>query len=149
MLGTNWGLGQHFANLSPHEVEGYLFVRSPPLQTNSRWLTYLRQRFYIANGTYSVSTALIKLSLLFQYLRIFDSGPVRKLCIWLIVIISCWGAAFSFMAWLPCFPVRAYWDWSLAGARCYAYGLFASHHIATGYSQSYRHEGAPTIRCNL
>jgi hypothetical protein len=70
-----------------------------------------------------MSTALIKLSLLFQYLRAVDSGRIRIFCIALIVIISIWGFIYSFMAWFPCFPIRAYWDWTLTSAKCYAYGM--------------------------
>jgi hypothetical protein len=122
--GTNYGLGQHFATLSPSQIEHYLFVRHLQVQTISKPLTCIGQHFYVANGTYNVSTTLIKLSLLFQYLRVFEAGAVRKLCIGMIVLISCWGFAYSFMGWFPCFPIRAYWDWSLTDATCYAYGAF-------------------------
>lgn len=76
----------------------------------------------MANATYSLSTALLKLSLLCQYLRIFDKGPIR-LAIWtLIAICFAWGFVTTFMAFFPCFPVKAYWDWTLTNAKCYAYG---------------------------
>jgi hypothetical protein len=89
------------------------------------------QRFYIANGTYNMSTMLIKLSLLFQYLRIFDAGATRTVCIGMIILTSIWGIAFSVMAWFPCFPIRAYWEWSLTGATCYAYGMVSVSFINT------------------
>lgn len=54
-----------------------------------------------------MSTAFIKLSLLFQYLRVFkDRGASRGLCIILIAVTALWGTAYSFIAWFPCFPVR-------------------------------------------
>ena len=69
------------------------------------------------------ATALIKLSLLFQYLRLFDAGSKsRKICIALIYITSIWGLAFSFIGWFPCFPVSAYWENPL-GNQCYGYGV--------------------------
>ena len=76
----------------------------------------------MANATYTMSATLIKLSLLVQYLRIYKEGTVRKLCIALVVYISIWGMTYSFMAWVPCFPVEAYWNWALINATCYAYG---------------------------
>ncbi len=65
---------------------------------------------------------MIKLSLLLQYLRIYERGRMRIFCRAMIGIISIWGLVFSFMAWFPCFPVRAYWDWEITEATCYAWG---------------------------
>ena len=123
-LSTRFGLGQHFLSLSSDEIEGYLFVCCILIYMTASCTNISFQRFYIANGTYSMSTALIKLSLLFQYLRMFERGLTRTLCIGMIVIISCWGIAYSIMAWFPCFPIQAYWDWSITNAKCYAYGSF-------------------------
>ncbi|KAF9873324.1 hypothetical protein CkaCkLH20_09137 [Colletotrichum karsti] len=59
-----------------------------------------------------MSTTFIKLAILLQYLRTFDRGSKsRTLTIVMIVITSMWGIAFMFLAWIPCLPVRAYWDW--------------------------------------
>lgn len=46
---------------------------------------------------------------------------MRRLCTILIILIGVWGSVFSFMAWVPCFPVHAYWDLT-PGATCYAFG---------------------------
>jgi len=67
----------------------------------------------------------MKLSLLFQYLRIFEPGTVvYRVVLLLIGVVSIWGAAFSFMAWFPCFPVHAYWDAVYPGDKgvCYGFG---------------------------
>jgi len=65
----------------------------------------------------------MKLSLLLQYLRIFDRGtPVHRLCIGLSGLVILWGLGFSVMAWAPCFPVHAYWDLQPADAKCYGFG---------------------------
>lgn len=37
------------------------------------------------------------------------------------IFTGLWGFAYSFLAWIPCFPVSAFWDISLDG-RCYGYG---------------------------
>lgn len=76
---------------------------------------------------YSVSAGLVKLSLLFQYLRILKEGRMRYACIALMVISSMWAFAYSFMALVPCLPVKAYWDWTIQDAKCYGYGVKAKH----------------------
>ncbi|ORY70040.1 uncharacterized protein BCR38DRAFT_520903 [Pseudomassariella vexata] len=103
-LMTQYGLGKHFILLTDYEIDRYL------------------TSFYIANATYSMSTMLMKLSLLFQYLRIFKQGTfLRRFTIVMIVVIALWGAAFSFISWVPCFPIAGYWDLTIS-AKCYGYG---------------------------
>lgn len=92
-----------------------------------RHLADHKQLFYVANATYISATTFIKLSLLCQYLRIYERGSaIRLSCVFLIVTIGLWGAAFSFMAWVPCFPVSAYWDVTPdapPSGSCYGFGL--------------------------
>ena len=64
-----------------------------------------------------MSTAFIKLSLLFQYLRIYETGWTRKLCLGLIIFTSLWGLAFSIITWVPCYPVSGFWDFSVPSVR--------------------------------
>lgn len=80
------------------------------------------QYFYMEHGIYLVQTALVKISLLLQYLRIFKAGAMRKLCLTLLVIVSMWGSAFAFVGWFSCFPVRGAWQRNI-GAKCYGFGL--------------------------
>lgn len=80
------------------------------------------QRFYIANATYTLSTTLLKLSLLCQYLRIFKEGGIRIAIYAIFAFCLVWGVISCVMAWAPCFPVQAYWDWSVTKHTCYAYG---------------------------
>lgn len=78
---------------------------------------------YITNAAYHTTTALIKLSLLCQYLRIFQDGIRHKVCIVLLIIITLWGGAFSFMSWFPCFPVDGFWNRMQTPApKCYGFG---------------------------
>jgi hypothetical protein len=67
-----------------------------------------------------MSTAFIKLSLLFQYLRIIKGGILRQLTIGLIVFVSLWGLAYSIISWIPCYPVEATWNWTVQ-ATCWGY----------------------------
>ncbi|KXH53988.1 hypothetical protein CSAL01_09871 [Colletotrichum salicis] len=62
----------------------------------------------------------------FAYLRIFDRPSlIRSLCIYLIVFIGLWATAYSFLGWVPCVPVAAYWNW-LIPAKRWAYGSLNS-----------------------
>jgi hypothetical protein len=68
-----------------------------------------------------MSTALVKLALLFQYLRVYKEGPLRTTSVIVAAITALWGVAFSFVAWFPCFPIQGYWNLG-AGAVCYGFG---------------------------
>ncbi len=89
----------------------------------------------------------MKLALLFQFLRATEGNDrgagaggdtaatttnptgshrdrrfLRRACQVLIGIVALWGAAFSFLAWVPCFPVHQYWDMTPGGGTCYGFG---------------------------
>jgi hypothetical protein len=82
------------------------------------------QHFYIAHSIYVTETALIKISLLLQYLRIFSAGRMRWLCIAMICFVSLWGMAYSITAWFPCFPLKGMWDREhYPDAKCYGFGF--------------------------
>jgi hypothetical protein len=79
--------------------------------------------FYIANAGYVMTAVCIKLSLLCQYLRMFSEGYRRTITFALLIIVALWGAAFTFMAWFPCFPVSGFWNKNLVPpAKCYGFG---------------------------
>lgn len=74
-----------------------------------------------------MSTAFVKLALLFQYLRCFDqdSPRLRLATIVAIVVVSLWGFAFTFIAFFPCFPVRAFWDLTIPSDGAVRWGYCA------------------------
>lgn len=80
-----------------------------------------------------MSTALIKISLLFQYLRIFDRGRMRLFCIALIVLVGLWGTAYTLLAWFPCSPVYGYWTWTESNT-CWAYGSIRAAEFYATYT---------------
>lgn len=87
----------------------------------------LEQSFYVFNGSYATSTALIKVSLLLQYLRLYQRGSLlHNTCRVLVLFVGLWGAAYSILAWVPCVPVSDYWtviyEQDMSGVRCYGYG---------------------------
>lgn len=72
---------------------------------------------------YPLSITFIKIAILFQYLRIFQTSSThRVICKTLIAIVTLWGCVFSVMFWVPCIPVAAYWDLSITDAKCFGFG---------------------------
>lgn len=75
-----------------------------------------------------MTLALVKLSLLFQYRRLLDENPsssqkrLRITISILIIIVSLWGAVWSFLAWFPASPISADWDFDNTTATRWGYG---------------------------
>jgi hypothetical protein len=96
---------------------------------------------YFGNFPYPLSVTFIKIALLLQYLRIFKAGSrLSVVCKWLIIFVAVWGVTFAIFAWVPCIPLAAYWDFSIADAKCWGLGArqfsefmpwFASQAITT------------------
>jgi hypothetical protein len=122
------GLGRSIYTLSPREVEKFMRVCAlalPSLARHCRCTESDRrsQVLYIGNAMYPISVTLIKLALLCQYLRVFEVGSrTRAFCKVMIVVTAAWGTAFIVLRWVPCYPVAAYWDYSIQDARCWAFG---------------------------
>ena len=101
-VATKYGLGDHIYILSPPEVRNFLICH------------------YLLGASYVGSTAYIKISLLFQYLRIFERGTnIYRITQLTLVVIGLWGFFFIFMNWFSCFPSpAAFWNGTNKG--CYA-----------------------------
>lgn len=115
-VSAKYGLGKHFLILESWQREGFL------------------QTFYVANASYVTSTTLIKEALLLQYLRVFDRGVfIHRLLLVLIVFTALWGFTYSFLAWVPCVPVRDMWNLTQGEIlNCYGYGSqYARPFVAT------------------
>lgn len=83
-----------------------------------------------------MSMTAIKLSLLFQYLRMLNDQSescetvrtgkqpkfLRVAVIVLITITSIWGFIYSVLAWVPCIPISADWEFDNTTAVRYGYG---------------------------
>ncbi|CAN8100385.1 unnamed protein product [Discula destructiva] len=109
----NVGLGQHFVDLGVDGMSDFV------------------KMFYWVNANYNMSMTAIKLSILFQYLRVLadhaEAGTrepriLRLAVIVLIVATSAWGFIFSLLAWVPCIPISADWTFSNNTATRYGYG---------------------------
>ncbi len=80
---------------------------------------------------YFASSAFIKISILFQYLRLFqdaDSRKPRYVTIGLMIFVAIWGTCYFFVQLFSCYPVSDAWNpnstpqtcglllsWSLSG----------------------------------
>ncbi|KAK2052525.1 hypothetical protein LY76DRAFT_526497 [Colletotrichum caudatum] len=94
-IATEHGLGEHLLYLSPKQISNYMMI------------------FYICNGTLPTSTCFIKTAILLQYIRTFERGTKsRAFTIAILVITGLWGAVYALLAWVPCVPIKAYWDWT-------------------------------------
>lgn len=61
---------------------------------------------------------------------------MRRLVVILAYFTALWGAAYSFIAWFPCFPVSAFWTLA-PDSHCYGYGAqSAGPFIATYLSHT-------------
>lgn len=126
----NNGFGEHILTIGIDNIVAFQKVsqdRILPLASNTNSLS---KKFYVCLATYTISTTLMKLCLLSQYLRIFEVGSRARLICWAGLVISgLWGIAFSFCALFPCFPVSGFWDWT-SPARCYGFGSKIPSEIA-------------------
>ncbi|KAH0438508.1 hypothetical protein CcaCcLH18_03215 [Colletotrichum camelliae] len=127
-LGTNYGLGHPFKEVPDSDREMFFLVsRARPLVAMPLRQydlgSHLEQLFYMSNASFSTSNVLVKVSILLQYLRLFQDRMrnLRVATTVLIVIVSMWGFAFSFMAWFPCFPVQQFYRLG-SESNCYGYG---------------------------
>ncbi|KAG9193742.1 hypothetical protein G6011_03777 [Alternaria panax] len=94
-------------------------------------LTSYFKHIYSTNAAYAASTALIKLSILIQYLRLFaEAAPstghaqyrlARRITWAMIVICSMWGLTFFCLALFPCHPIAKNWRPTLEGT-CIGWG---------------------------
>lgn len=129
-LACQHGLGRHFLLLGLEGMKD--FIRT----------------FYIANGTYPMCSTFIKLALLFQYLRLFKKGArLRIISIITIIVVCLWGLAFTFLSWVPCLPIRAYWDWQIPDTQVTRYG-FGSHEVDT-FVATYLTHAATNVALDL
>lgn len=93
--------------------------------------------FYMFNACLNLAATFIKLSLLFQYLRIFEKGTwPHRASIVTIGLVSLWGLAYTLLALFPCWPISDFW-YSPADAKCWGYGAWSTAELTgTFYSHT-------------
>lgn len=86
------GLGKDLWTLKPEEI------------------TQLLKSFYVQASLYFAELTLLKLSLIFFYIRVFPTKGAQRL-LWGTVIFTClWGIAFVIVAIFQCQPIDYFWS---------------------------------------
>jgi hypothetical protein len=74
------------------------------------------------NVSLNFAATFIKLSQLFQFLRIFERGTwAYRASVAGIVVISLWGTAYTLLSMFPCANIADSWDVLAREASCWAY----------------------------
>ncbi|KAF4506968.1 hypothetical protein G6O67_005649 [Ophiocordyceps sinensis] len=97
-------------------------------------ITTFSRFFSIVETVYFIDIAIIKLALLFFYLRIFPAVHVRRLILGTVVFVALFGAAFFLVSILQCWPVDyswLKWDGEHRG-RCVDVAAMVWSHAAIG-----------------
>ncbi|PIA92171.1 hypothetical protein CB0940_09437 [Cercospora beticola] len=98
VLQVKYGMGRHAASLSPNDNKYSLI-----------W-------FWASVWIYYPALMFAKLSILFQYLRIFPDRRFRRWCWILMAVIVAWTGWAFFSALFACWPIQHFWDDSIPGA---------------------------------
>jgi hypothetical protein len=85
------GLGQDLWTLSPEEI------------------TKMLQYFYVMACLYFTQVMLLKLTLVFFYIRVFPSAPVQRILWGTVVFVVLWGFTFVVVAIFQCKPISFFW----------------------------------------
>ncbi|KAF1932823.1 uncharacterized protein M421DRAFT_416433 [Didymella exigua CBS 183.55] len=85
------GLGQDMWALTPQEITEML-----------KW-------FYVMATLYFTQVTLLKLTLIFFYIRVFPSKEVQRLLWATVVFVLLWGIAFIITAIFQCQPIHYFW----------------------------------------
>jgi hypothetical protein len=85
------GLGRDMWTLTPTEI------------------TQMLKYFYIMASLYFTQLTLLKLTLLFFYIRVFPAKEVQRLLWGTIIFTTMWGIAFVVVAIFQCRPISYFW----------------------------------------
>lgn len=99
-----YGTGRHFLLLTVGSVRMYLKL------------------FYVLNINLNLSATFIKLSLLCQFLRLFDKGTwAYRASLVGLVFVTLWGLTFVILSLVPCTVISDAWNIFAANPRCWGY----------------------------
>lgn len=98
---VRYGAGRHMATLTSPEITKQI------------------EMLYLSILSYRLSLLCTQCSIILQYLRLFTvQWGVRRVCWTLLALTSLYNIATFFAATFTCWPVKAFWDASVTGARC-------------------------------
>lgn len=73
-------------------------------------ITMFAKCFYILQILYVIGIPMVKLSLLFFYLRVFPARPVRRVLWGTVVLIAIFCVTFLFVTIFECSPISFFWE---------------------------------------
>lgn len=73
-------------------------------------ITLFAKYFYVLQILYVIGLPMVKLSLLFFYLRVFPARPVRRVLWGTIVLILLYMVTFLFISIFECTPIPFFWE---------------------------------------
>jgi hypothetical protein len=85
------GLGQDIWTLQPDEI------------------TKMLRYFYVMASLYFTQVTLLKLTLVFFYVRVFPAKGVQRLLWGTVVFVVCWGVTYVILAIWQCKPLSFFW----------------------------------------
>jgi hypothetical protein len=65
--------------------------------------------FYVMASLYFTQLTLLKLTLIFFYIRVFPSKPVQRLLWGTVIFVTLWGLTFVCLAIFQCQPISYFW----------------------------------------
>lgn len=113
------GFGEHIWNINQAVVpELLLFCKFCAMLTHTLKLIFIQ--VYLCEVFYVVTIALIKLSIIFFYLRIFPKRSFRTSCWLLMTFCTASAITFSVVTVFQCRPIQFVWKKD-AGGKCLNY----------------------------
>ncbi|KAF4635577.1 hypothetical protein G7Y89_g2516 [Cudoniella acicularis] len=88
---TSNGLGRDIWTVTPEQITQFIHI------------------FYASEALYFAQVALLKLSLLFFYLRIFPAPSIKRFILGTVAFDICYGITFVFLSLFQCKPIDYYW----------------------------------------
>lgn len=73
-------------------------------------ITLFARCFYVLQILYVIGLPMVKLSLLFFYLRVFPARPIRRVLWGSIVLILLYTVTFLFISIFECTPISFFWE---------------------------------------
>ncbi|KAJ4295015.1 hypothetical protein N0V90_007023 [Kalmusia sp. IMI 367209] len=121
------GLGQDIWALQPREI------------------TEMLKYFYVMAALYFTQTALLKLCLIFFYIRVFPSGRVQRLLWGTVIFVVLWGTTFVLASILQCQPIHYFWQhWDgLHQGHCVNINAITNSHAAISIALDFWILGIP------
>lgn len=85
------------------------------VETSLEQVAHAIKASYVTIILYNISLTLAKLSVLFQYLRIFTTPNVKRICYAQMVIIIIYGLWTVLSSIFVCSPIASFWDVTIKG----------------------------------